>query len=168
MKRILGIDPGVANLGWAVIGEEAGGYKLAAGGCFRTRAGRKMDERLGEIYEELSRVVAEYKVTGMAVEGVYFARNVKSALKVAEVIGVVRLCGRRRGLEVREYTPLQIKMALTGYGQAAKEQVEAMVRNFLKAEGFKSGHAADAAAVGLTDWFTNRRLEGRWREGYVR
>ena len=93
----------------------------------------------------------------MALESLFFAKNEKSALKVAESIGVIGLCGQKNGLKVTEYTPLQVKMALVGYGRADKNQVEIMVRNELNLEETISpDHASDAVAVALTHNFTMR------------
>lgn len=147
---ILGIDPGLENTGYAVIDDK----RLVTCGVIRLK-GR--DERLLKIYQELEKVIKRYKVTEVALETIYFAKNVKSAIGVAEAIGVIKLCGLRCGLRVFGYTPLQVKMALVGYGRAEKEQVEMMVRNELKLTGTISpSHAADAAAVALTHVFSFR------------
>jgi len=91
----------------------------------------------------------------MAIETLFFAKNAKSALKVPEAIGVIKVCGRKNNLVVAEYTPLQVKMALVGYGRAEKEQVEIMVREALNLDDLISpSHAADAVAVALTHGFT--------------
>ena len=95
----------------------------------------------------------------MAIETLFFAQNAKSALKVAEAIGVIKVCGERNKIEVVGFTPLQVKMALVGYGRAEKEQVEIMVRNFLNLEeNIQPSHASDAVAVALTYLFTNKNL----------
>ena len=169
---ILGIDPGLANTGWAVVKKkEDGEGELVASGCVKTRVASGSAVRLNEIYEAIRKLVKKYKVEVIALESLFFARNAKSAIKVSEAIGAIKVCGDRCGVEVVDYTPLQVKMSLVGYGQASKDQVEVMVRNFLfcKAEsGGKKGkveqmltqHATDAAAVALTHLFTNRELIG--------
>jgi len=87
----------------------------------------------------------------MAMESLYFAKNAKSAIKVAEVMGVLKLCAKKCGVEVSEYTPLQIKVALTGYGRASKDQVEDMVKRLLeREESIRPDHASDAVAVAMT------------------
>ena len=164
---ILGIDPGLANVGWAVIERCEGEMeaKLVDCGCFETKptptalrsggqAGRLcfIDEKVGELIDK-------FKIREMAVESLFFARNAKSAIKVAEAIGVIKVAGARRGLLVFDYTPLQIKMTLVGYGQAEKEQVAIMVKHFLGLEeNIKPEHASDAAAAALTHLFTNQEL----------
>lgn len=145
---ILGIDPGSENIGFGVVD----GENLIDSGIVKMKKGK---ENLEQIYDELTELIKKYKVTEMAVESLFFAKNAKSAIKVAEAIGVIKLCGIRNGLEVKEYTPLQVKMALTGYGRAEKEQVEQMVRSCLNlSDVIRPSHAADAVAVALTHGFT--------------
>ena len=151
---ILGIDPGVANLGWAVISEKfkVQSLKLEEYGVVETTAKMEAAERLKMIDEKIESLIKKYEIDRVAVEGLYFAKNAKSAIMVAEVIGVIKIGAIRKGIKVKEYTPLQIKMALTGYGRAEKFQVEAMIKNLLGLEKTISpSHAADAAAVALTD-----------------
>jgi crossover junction endodeoxyribonuclease RuvC len=153
---ILGIDPGLANTGWAVLKDE---NTLVECGCLRTKITSTSAKRLNMIYEELEGLIKKYQVTAMAFESLFFAKNAKSALKVAEAIGVIKICGERNKIEVAEFTPLQVKMALVGYGRAEKEQVEEMVRRFLcLEENISPSHASDAVAVGLTYLFTNKSL----------
>lgn len=155
---ILGIDPGLANTGWAVLKDE---NTLVECGCLMTKVSDDSPKRLAEIYEELERLIKKYKITALAFESLFFAKNAKSALKVAEAIGVIKICGEKNKIEVAEFTPLQVKMALVGYGRAEKEQVEMMVRNILCLEcGISPSHASDAVAVALTYFFTNKELQG--------
>jgi crossover junction endodeoxyribonuclease RuvC len=154
---ILGIDPGLENTGWAVINYESSiaNYELKATGVILTTTKQKSAERLVKIYEELEEVIKKYRVTEMAIETLFFAKNAKSALSVSEAIGVIKLAGVKNKLEVAEYTPLQVKMALVGYGRAEKEQVETMVRSCLGLEEpIIPSHASDAVAVALTHGFT--------------
>jgi len=154
---ILGIDPGLANTGWAVVNDQLRitNYELIACGCLVTKSIQNDTERLMYIYNELEKIIKKYEVEAVALETLFFAKNAKSAIKVSEAIGVIKLCGVRCGLPVFGYTPLQVKVALVGYGRAEKEQVEIMIRNFLKLDGPVSpSHASDAVAVGLTHLFT--------------
>lgn len=156
---ILGIDPGLENTGWAVIRYQISDirYQLIEGGVIRTKKSEGIEKRLEQIYEELEKIIKKYPIKRMAVEEIFFAKNARSAIAVAQALGVVKLCGVRCGLEVVGYTPLQIKMALVGYGRAEKEQVEIMVRNELNLDGPMSpSHASDAAAAALTDGFRMR------------
>jgi crossover junction endodeoxyribonuclease RuvC len=153
---ILGIDPGLANIGWAVLKDEK---TLVECGCLKTKIADSSAKRLGQIYDELERVIKKFKVEAIAFETLFFAKNVSSGMKVAEMIGVIKICGERNSLELFGYTPLQVKMALVGYGRAEKEQVEIMVRNILNLEkGISPSHASDAVAVALTHLFTSQEL----------
>jgi len=154
---ILGIDPGVANTGWAVVDDSGGEPRLVDCGVIETSKREPVGVRLGQIDDGLREIVHKYKISKMAVELLYFARNARSAMGVAEAIGVVRLSGCREGLEVVGYTPLQVKMALVGYGRAEKRQVEIMVRQSLgMEEEISPSHASDAAAVALTAMYSKK------------
>ena len=144
------------NTGWAVVDKDSEGeLKLVECGVILTRVGTEMPRRLEKIYNDLEEIIKKHRVEAMAIESLFFAKNAKSALKVAEAIGVVKLCGRKNKLEVVDYTPLQIKMALAGYGRAEKEQVETMVRSCLGlTEPISPSHASDAVAAALTHEFT--------------
>ncbi len=166
---ILGIDPGLANTGWAMLDRRSSTvdcrenseceFKLVECGCLRTKISDTSANRLNKIYVEIERLIKKYKVEAMAIETLFFAKNAKSAIKVAEAIGVIKICGERNKVEVVGFTPLQVKMALVGYGKPEKEQVEIMVRNFLNLkENISPSHASDAVAVALTYLFTNKNL----------
>lgn len=147
LGMILGIDPGLANTGWAVIDEG----KLIDYGCIETKLDSNLTARLGKIYTQILGLVKKYEVKEMAVENLFFAKNVKSAISVAQAIGAIKIAGFENGINVVEYTPLQVKSNLVGYGKAEKYQVEMMVRNILGLEkSIKPSHAADAVAVALT------------------
>jgi crossover junction endodeoxyribonuclease RuvC len=155
---ILGIDPGLANTGWAILKDE---NNLIECGCLKTKIADTSSQRLGKIYDELEGLIKKYDIEAIAIETLFFAKNAKSALKVAEAIGVIKICGQRNKIEVYGYTPLQVKMTLVGYGRAEKEQIEIMVRNFLNLDKpINPSHASDAVAVGLTHLFTNKSLVG--------
>ena len=144
---ILGIDPGLANLGWAIIdGEELVDY-----GCLETEVDLLGEERLEVIYKEIDKLCVKFKIESLAVESLFFAKNEKSAMKVAEAIGVVKLCAKKNKVKVFEYSPLQIKTTLVGYGRAEKNQVEEMVGRLLNLKNkIEPSHASDAVAVAMT------------------
>ena len=150
--RILGIDPGTGILGFGVIDVDARGKAtLVDGGVIRTPAHQADSDRLVTIYDELHEIILELKPTVMSVEKLFFAQNVTTAMSVSQARGVVLLCGKQHGMELYEYTPLQIKMAVTGYGKADKKQVQEMVRVILGLESVpKPDDAADAIAAALT------------------
>jgi crossover junction endodeoxyribonuclease RuvC len=155
--RILGIDPGTGILGFGVIEVERGKAKLIDAGVIRTPAKEDDAIRLQTIFDELTEVIKETKPAQMSVEKLFFAQNVTTAMTVAQARGVVLLCGRQAGLEIFEYTPLQIKQALTGYGHAEKKQIQEMVRVVLQLKEVpKPDDCADALAAAITHSMTRR------------
>ena len=155
--RILGIDPGTGILGFGVIEAAKGRVELVDGGVIRTPAKQDDAVRLQTIFEEISDIVASSKPTVMAVEKLYFAKNVTTAMTVAQARGVVLLAGQQAGLEIHEYTPLQIKQALTSYGRAEKRQVQERVRTILGLKEIpKPDDCADALAAAITHAYTGK------------
>lgn len=156
--RILGIDPGTGILGFGVIEVEKGHAQLVDAGVIRTPAKEDDAVRLQIIFEEITSIIAEAKPAEMAVEKLYFAQNVTTAMTVAQARGVVLLAGQQAGLSIYEYTPLQIKQALTGYGRAEKKQIQEMVRVILNLKEIpKPDDCADALACALTHTQTMRQ-----------
>lgn len=149
--RILGIDPGTGILGFGVIDAQPGGkVSLVDGGVIRTPVKQADSLRLETIYDELTEIIKQHKPDVMSVEKLFFAQNVTTAMSVSQARGVVLLCGVQNGLTLFEYTPLQIKQAITGYGKADKKQVQEMVRIVLKLEQVpKPDDAADALAAAI-------------------
>lgn len=155
--RILGIDPGTGILGFGIIQVDKGKAQLVDAGVIRTPVKQDDAVRLLTIYEELNDIIAETKPQQMAVEKLFFAQNVTTAITVAQARGVVLLCGMQAGLAIAEYTPLQIKLAITGYGKADKKQVQEMIRVLLALSDVpKPDDAADALAAALTHAQTTR------------
>lgn len=149
--RILGIDPGTGILGFGVIEAGRGKSQLVDAGVIRTPVHEDDAVRLQTIFDELTDIITETKPSVMSVEKLFFARNVTTAMTVAQARGVVLLCGRQAGLEIFEYTPLQIKMAITSYGKADKKQVQEMVRILLALKEVpQPDDCADALAAALT------------------
>lgn len=149
--RILGIDPGTGILGFGVIDVTKGKAQLVDAGVIRTPVKEDDAVRLLTIYEELSDIIAATKPTVMSVEKLFFSRNVTTAMTVSQARGVVLLCGMQAGMEIHEYTPMQIKMAVTGYGKADKKQIQEMVRVILGLQEVpKPDDCADAIAAALT------------------
>jgi crossover junction endodeoxyribonuclease RuvC len=155
--RILGIDPGTGILGFGVIDSEKGNLRLVDAGVIRTPVKEDDAVRLQTIFEEITDIITDTKPTVMSVEKLFFAQNVTTAMTVAQARGVVLLAGQQAGLEINEYTPLQIKQALTGYGRAEKKQIQEMVRVILKLKVVpKPDDAADALAAAITHSMTMR------------
>lgn len=149
--RILGIDPGTGILGFGVIEIANRKVQLVDAGVIRTPVHEDDAIRLQTIYDELTDIIAATKPDAMSVEKLFFARNVTTAMTVAQARGVVLLCGKQAGLTIHEYTPMQIKMAITSYGKADKKQVQEMVRVLLGLQEVpKPDDCADALAAALT------------------
>lgn len=149
--RIIGIDPGTGILGFGIIEVVKGKPVLVDGGVIRTPVKEDDAVRLQTIYDELTDIIAETRPDEMAVEKLFFAQNVTTAMTVAQARGVVLLTAMQAGLKIAEYTPLQIKQALTGYGRADKKQIQEMVRIVLNLKEVpKPDDAADAIAAAIT------------------
>ena len=149
--RIIGIDPGTGILGFGIIEVAGGKFALVDAGVIRTPVKEDDAIRLSTIYDELSDIIAETKPQKMAVEKLFFAQNVTTGMTVAQARGVVLLCGQQAGLAIAEYTPLQVKQALTGYGRAEKKQMQEMVRVILGLQAIpQPDDCADALAVAIT------------------
>lgn len=149
--RIIGIDPGTGILGFGVIDAKQGSYRLVTAGVIKTPAHTPLDERLAEIFDGLTEIVAETKPEVMSIEKLFFARNVTTAISVAHARGVAMLTGHKADLAIAEYTPLQIKQTLTGYGKADKKQIQEMVRlNLGLSQAPKPDDCADALAAAIT------------------
>lgn len=148
---ILGIDPGFGRIGWGVIKKEKGNeWHGVACGCIETPTNEKFVDRLVCLHREMIRIIKKYKPTRAAVEDLFFFRNITTAIKVGQARGVILLAAVENNLPVDEYTPLQIKRAITGYGKAEKGQMQKMVAAILGLKKkIKSDDAADALAVAL-------------------
>lgn len=149
--RILGIDPGLAIVGWGVI-ERTNGMTFApvGFGSVNTPAKTQVGSRLAIIYKNLNHIIEKYKPDEMAVESLFFNTNQTTAIAVAEARGVVLLVAEQHGIPVAEYTPLQVKQAVVGYGLAEKRQVIDMVTRLLKLPSPpKPDDTADAIAIAL-------------------
>jgi len=156
----LGVDPGTALTGYAVVEEAGGRLSLIAIGVVDTPAKMALPVRLQHIYAGLQAVIAEHKPEAAAVEQLFFSRNTRTAMTVGEARGVVLLALADAGLTIAEYTPMQIKQAVTGYGSADKHQVQEMVRLLLALPDIpRPDDAADAAAVAICS-LHRARLDG--------
>lgn len=148
--RILGIDPGTGILGFGVVDVERGNTTFVDAGVVRTPVNQEDSERLFTIYHDLEEIIDEHKPDVMAVEKLFFIRNITTAMSVSQARGVVLLLGKQKKLQLYEYTPLQIKQAVTGYGKADKKQIQEMVKIILKLPQIpKPDDAADALAAAI-------------------
>lgn len=148
--RIIGIDPGTGIMGFGVIDAYRGKTTMVDAGVIRTRPHQPLDERLVEIYDALTEIIADTKPQVMAIEKLFFAQNVTTAMSVAHARGVAMLTGKQADLRIVEYTPLQIKHTMVGYGKATKKQMQEMVRIQLNlTEVPKPDDCADALAAAI-------------------
>jgi len=147
---ILGIDPGLAIVGWGVIDYQGSRFRTLAYGSILTPAGMETPARLALIHRELTEIIKQYKPAQMAVEELFFNTNITTGIRVAEARGVILMTGQEMGVEMFEYTPLQVKQAVVGYGRAEKKQVIAMVTRLLGLPTPpKPDDTADALAIAI-------------------
>lgn len=155
--RIIGIDPGTGILGFGVVDVVKNKTTLVTAGVIRTPAHTPLEERLVEIFNGLNEIIAETQPNAMSIEKLFFAQNVTTAISVSHARGVAMLAGKLAGMSIAEYTPLQIKQTITGYGKADKKQVQEMVRLQLNlTEVPKPDDAADALATAITHSLMHR------------
>lgn len=148
--RILGIDPGYAIMGWGVIEKTGSSFRPVAYGSIETDKDMPMPDRLKHLYSGLMEVIANYDPAEASIEELYFNNNAKTAIFVGEARGVALLACINSGLDIFEYTPLQIKTAMTGYGRAEKKQIQAMVKMILALDSVpKPDDTADALAAAI-------------------
>lgn len=150
--RILAIDPGLERVGIAIIDKERGSKEiLVFSECFKTKASLPLSKRLSLIGLHINEIVIEYSPEALAIESLFFTTNQKTAMVVSQARGVIIYEGTKNNLPVYEYTPLQIKVAVTGYGKATKTQVNSMVQKLINIpKKISSDDEMDAVAIGLT------------------
>lgn len=173
-RTILGIDPGTGRMGWAVLEvyrPQATGYSvkncrqstgdcsLMDYGCLETKANTPLPERLEFIYKELGDIISKFEPTELAIEELFFVKNVKTGMSVAHARGVAILCAKQTKLQIHEYKPNEVKVAITGYGHADKTQIRKMLKLHLKGCNIKQDDAADAVAVALTHLQSAKRYK---------
>lgn len=149
--RVLGIDPGTAIVGIGIVDYVDKKMKLIHYDCIYTDKDERMNYRIMSIYEQLNRIIDIYKPDAVAIEELFYFKNNKTVISVSQARGVMLLAATQRGLKISEYTPLQIKMGITGYGRAEKKQIQIMVQKLLGlSEIPKPDDAADALAICIT------------------
>lgn len=147
---ILGIDPGVAIVGYGILHSVRGKTEAVGYGVIRTKAHIPLEKRLTEIYDDLYLLIEKFKPDEAAVEELFFNTNSKTVIQVGQARGVILLALEKNGIKISEYTPLQVKQAVVGYGRAEKAQVMEMTRRLLNLEKIpKPDDAADALALAL-------------------
>lgn len=147
---ILGIDPGTAIMGYGVLESEGGRLRVLGHGCVFTDKQLEMPERLDIIGRELEKLIQQYRPEAISIEELFYFKNKTTIITVAQARGVIVVTGKRCGVELHEYTPLQVKQAVTGYGRADKKQVQQMVKSILGLKEIpKPDDAADALAIAI-------------------
>jgi crossover junction endodeoxyribonuclease RuvC len=148
--RILGIDPGYATVGYGIVDTDGYKFSVVGYGAVTTPANHRFEERLKAIYDDIGTIIDKYKPEALSIEKLYFNTNSTTAIDVAQARGVIVMAAHSKGLNINEYTPLQVKQAVTGYGRAEKFQVMEMVKTLLSLEFIpKPDDAADALALAL-------------------
>ena len=148
--RVLGIDPGIALAGFGIVEISRNGLRAGKYGHISTESGVPVAHRLKILYDDMCTVIEEYQPDVVAVEELFFNKNVKTAIVASHARGVIILAAVNAGLDVAEYTPLQVKQAVVGYGRASKAQVQAMVTRLLNLKEIpKPDDTADALAVAI-------------------
>jgi len=158
--RVLGVDPGLAITGYGVVeAAPTGDVQPIAYAAIRTSAQTPLAQRLAQLYDALARVITTYRPDVMAVERLFFGRNVTTALTVGQARGVTLLCAAQHALDVVEYTPAEVKQAVAGYGAAPKVQVQYMVQTLLHLNAVpRPDDVADALAVAVCHVFTSQAM----------
>jgi crossover junction endodeoxyribonuclease RuvC len=146
--RVLGIDPGTATTGWAVLEEQNGEIRTLGYGFISTEKETSDENRLLEISKDLKKIIAKYQPEEAAIESLFYFKNQKTIITVAQSRGAILLTLTQKGVKIFSYTPLQVKQAITGYGKAEKKQVQLMTKNILKLASLpKPDDVADAIAI---------------------
>ncbi len=161
---ILGIDPGYAIVGYGIINYEANRFQVLDYGAITTPAGMPFVERLDVIYKDLNMLFAKYRPQAMAIEKLFYNTNAKTVIDVAQARGVTVLAAHQNNAEIFEYTPLQVKQSVVGYGRAEKKQVQEMTRVILNLEKVpKPDDTADALAMAICHAHSSGSLMGKLR-----
>lgn len=154
-KIILGIDPGLATTGFGIVQQVGDDYTVIDYGCITTQPDMAFADRLSTIYDDLNQVIEMYKPVQCCIEELFFCNNAKTAFLVGQARGVMMLTLLQQGIEISEFTPLQVKRAITGYGKADKKQMQTMVMHLLSLKSIpKPDDAADALALALCGGIT--------------
>lgn len=158
--RILGVDPGIARVGWGVIEVKSSKLRVEGYDCFETSSKEEEHERLRQIHSFLQETIQKYQPSVLAVERLFFNTNTTTAFTVGQARGVILLAAAEQGIPIMSYTPLEVKMAVTGYGRADKPQIGQMVKMILSLPSIpKPDDTADALAIAITHAFSYKVRE---------
>lgn len=163
-RIILGIDPGLANTGWGIVHQRGARMQCLAYGCVSTSADTELSQRLAKIHEQIGAVISRYEPTCVGIETVWFGQNITAAFATGQARGAALVACAQAGLQVGEFSPKQIKLAVVGAGGAAKDQVQYMVKQLLGLDVVpRPDHAADALAAAIC-YTTHQGFEGKLNE----
>lgn len=163
---ILGIDPGYAIIGWGVLEYRANKFKVIDYGAVTTSAKTPFPFRLCDIYSGICEIIKKYKPQVLSMEKLFYNNNAKTVIDVAQARGVITLAAQQNGIQIAEYTPLQVKQSVTGYGRAVKKQVQEMTRIILNLESIpKPDDTADALAMAICHAHCSGSLLGSMASG---
>ncbi|HBL83505.1 MAG: crossover junction endodeoxyribonuclease RuvC [Clostridiales bacterium GWF2_38_85] len=156
---ILGIDPGLATIGYGIISSVKGKHHPIEYGTVRTKPRTLLEHRLEKIYDDIEKIIVRHKIDAVSIEEVFFNTNVTTAIDVCQARGVILLAATKHGIPIYEYTPLQVKQAVVGYGRAEKQQIIYMTKLLLNlAESVKPDDTADALALAICHANTNQSI----------
>ncbi len=148
--RILGLDPGYATVGYGIVEYDNFSFKTIAYGAIVTKADKPFYDRLSDIFDDMCTIIDSYKPDYMSIEKLYFNTNTTTAINVAQARGVITLAANKKNVKIYEYTPLQVKQSITGYGRAEKHQIMEMVKSILRLNSVpKPDDTADALALAI-------------------
>ena len=162
LVRVLGIDPGYAIVGWGVLDYQGNRFQPAGFGAVTTKAGVPLERRLAQVYDGVAEVLDQYRPEALSIEKLFYQHNQTTVIGVAEARGVILLAAAQRGVPIFEYTPMQVKQSVSGYGMANKKQVQEMTRILLHLDKVpKPDDTADALAMAITHCHCSRsRIQG--------
>ena len=168
IMRILGIDPGYATIGYGIVEYDNFRFKTVAYGAITTTPDKAFPDRLCDIYEDMQTLIKTYQPQCLSIEKLYFNTNTTTAIDVAQARGVILLASRAEKVEIHEYTPLQVKQSITGYGRAEKHQVMEMVKNLLHLSAVpKPDDTADALALAICHGHCSGSLYSKFTKGNI-
>ncbi len=156
MLKVIGVDPGTNTTGWGIIEKNINQITYVKSGAINFDNDLKPPAKLRFLYENLKKILDQFRPTALALETVFYSKNVQSTLRLGEARGVIMLCSAERDIKTYEYSPNSVKLSITGNGHASKEQIEIMVRRLLKVPETIKGDEADALAIALCHVFTRR------------